>query len=103
MIQTLPNQPAIARTMPAGESIDGTTLWSDELDMPGPPRLLAWCALEDNSSPFQLHTLWDTTDLDLAMLLAKRNATEQLGRPLTSGWLSATANDWANARTETFG
>ena len=64
---------------------DGTTAWSDEVGLPGEKRLLAWTVVQEDTAVFDIHVLWDTPDLDVAMDAAFLHAQAFFGPNLTGG------------------
>lgn len=76
---------------------DGTTAWSDEVGLPGPPRLLAWTVVQDRGAKFDLHVLWDTQDLTDAMTAAVAHAHAFFRTNMTGGVVIATLNSADNA------
>ena len=82
---------------------DGTTAWSDEVGLPGEPRLLAWTIVQDDRATFDIHVLWDTTDLDEAMDAAVAHARAFFGTSSSSGIVIATLNSAADAVREQYG
>jgi hypothetical protein len=78
------------------DTLDGTTAFSDEAGLPGPPRLLAWTAVQEAEATFDIHVLWDTRDLDAAMEAALAHARAFFGPQLRAGVVWATANSAVN-------
>ena len=86
--------PEIFRVM-ADTSVTGTAVWSDEIGLDGPPRLLSWAWIVDESHEgLSFHWLFDTTDDDraavaLAALYAAVTSRLELG--IGSVWITANA------------
>ena len=75
---------------------DGTTAWSDEVGLPGEKRLLAWTVLQEDTAVFDIHVLWDTPDLDVAMDAALLHGRAFFGPNMTGGSVFATLNSVDN-------
>ena len=95
-------QPLLPTPMPR-DPPDGTTAWSDEVGLPGEPRLLAWTVVQERSAVFDIHVLWDTPDLGTAMEAALLHAQAFFGPNITGGVVIATLNSAENAVEKRFG
>lgn len=89
-----------ASTARQGTPVEGTTCWSDELGIDGPPHLLAWVGVLDDNRP-QVHLMFDTADLSAAARAAMVIAPDHVG-PLTTGIWFATTTDISYAVTGTY-
>lgn len=96
-----PLRPLLPTPAPRDEP-DGTTAWSDEVGLPGPPRLLAWTVVQDDGATFDIHVLWDTKDLTEAMVAAVRHAEDFFRHNMSGGVVMATLNSADNAVRERF-
>ena len=100
---TQPSLQPILPTPAPRDPPDGTTAWSDEAGLPGPPRLLAWTVVQDDGATFDIHVMWDTNDLSEAMNAALAHARAFFGPGMTGGVVIATLNSAANATHKRFG
>jgi len=82
--------------------LDGTTVTSADLELPGPLRTLAWAVVLDDASSIAVHMLIDSHDLNACGEVALRVAPAHLGHPLTTGIWAVTTNDIANAKVGTY-
>ena len=82
---------------------DGTTACSDEVGLPGAKRLLAWTVVQEDTAVFDIHVLWDTPELDVAMDAAFLHAQAFFGPNLTGGSVFATLNSAENGIRKSFG
>ena len=69
-----PLYPILPTPVTEREDPDGTTAWSDEVGLPGDPRLLAWTVVQEAEATFDLHVLWDTNDVHQAIEAARAHA-----------------------------
>ena len=74
---TARREPILPTPMPRDDP-DGTTVWSDEVGLPGPPRLLVWTVVQEDDATFDLHALWDTDDPTVAVLTPASAATSAI-------------------------
>jgi hypothetical protein len=88
------------RLMPTGTPVDGTTAWSDELELDGDPRLLMWVGVLDDARP-QVHFLFDTKDFEKGFAEVLYRAADMVGQ-LTSGTVFATLNSVENAQVRVY-
>ncbi len=88
-------QPILPTPTPRDEP-DGTTAWSDEVGLPGPPRLLAWTVVQEDDADFDLHVLWDTRDIAAATDAARDHARSFFGHEFHSGTIATTVNSATN-------
>jgi hypothetical protein len=95
-------QPLLPTPM-SREAPDGTTAWSDEVGLPGERRLLAWTVVQEDSAVFDIHVLWDTSDVGEAMEAALLHAQAFFGPNITGGVVIATLNSVDNAVAKRFG
>jgi hypothetical protein len=95
-------QPLIPTPMPR-DPPDGTTAWSDEVGLPGTPRLLAWTVVQDDHATFDFHVLWDTPDLGEAMDAALAHGQAFFGPNIATGVVLATLDSADNAVERRFG
>lgn len=96
-------EPLLPTPVTPREAPDGTTAWSDEVGLPGEPRLLAWTVLQEDTATFDIHVLWDTPDLDAAMDAALLHGRAFFGPNMTDGVVIATLNSADNAISKRFG
>ena len=95
-------QPLIPTPMER-DAPDGTTAWSDEVGLPGEPRLLAWTVFQEDSATFDIHVLWDTAVPEEAMDAALIHGQAFFGPNLTGGSIFVTLNSADNALWRRFG
>ena len=82
--------------------LDGTTVTSADLELPGPLRTLAWAVVVDDAARMGVHMLLDSHDIDACAALALRIAPAHLGHPLTSGMWAVTTSRIENAVVGTY-
>ena len=83
-------------------SLDGTTVTSADLELPGPLRTLTWAVVLDDAASFGVHMLIDSHDLNACGQLALRIAPAHLGHPLTTGIWAVTATCIEDAKVGTY-
>lgn len=95
--------PIFPTPMQPREDPDGTTAFSDEAGLPGPPRLLAWTTVQENEAVFDIHVMWDTQDVHEAMDAGRAHARAFFCPQRRRGWCgeSSTAPTTPSARGTT--
>jgi hypothetical protein len=83
-------------------SLDGTTVTSADLELPGTLRTLAWVVVLDDAARMGLHLLIDSHDIDERARLGLRIAPAHLGHELTSGMWAVTTTCIVDAVVGTY-